>query len=74
MPLALQLNDLTVQELTVADKVGHGLSNREIAETLEISERTVKAHLTVIFEKMGVRDRVQLALKVNNIEIYSTIN
>ena len=74
VPLALQLNDLTVQELTVADKVGHGLSNREIAETLEISERTVKAHLTVIFEKMGVRDRVQLALKVNNIEIYSTIN
>ena len=74
VPLALQLNDLTVQELTVADKVGHGLSNREIAETLEISERTVKAHLTVIFEKMGVRDRVQLALKVNNIEIYSTLN
>lgn len=74
VPLALQLNDLTVQELTVADKVGHGLSNREIAETLEVSERTVKAHLAVIFEKMGVRDRVQLALKVNNIEIYSTIN
>jgi DNA-binding NarL/FixJ family response regulator len=54
--------------------VAHGASNREIAEALEISERTVKAHLTTSFEKLEVRDRVQLALKMNNIAIYSTIN
>jgi len=58
----------------VAERVAHGASNREIAEALEISERTVKAHLTTSFEKLEVRDRVQLALKMNNIAIYSTMN
>ena len=69
-----QLNSLTSRESMVAERVVHGASNREIAEELEISERTVKAHLTISFEKLGVRDRVQLALKMNNITIYRTIN
>ena len=69
-----QLNSLTPRESMVAERVAHGASNREIAEALEISERTVKAHLTTSFEKLEVRDRVQLALKMNNIAIYSTIN
>ena len=68
------LNSLTSRESMVAKHVAHGASNREIAEALEISERTVKAHLTTSFEKLEVRDRVQLALKMNNIAIYSTIN
>jgi len=54
--------------------VAHGASNREIAVALEITERTVKAHLSAIFDKLGVRDRVQLALRMNNIPIYSTVN
>ena len=69
-----QLNSLTSRESMVAERVAHGASNREIAEALEISERTVKAHLTTSFEKLEVRDRVQLALKMNNIAIYSTMN
>jgi two-component system nitrate/nitrite response regulator NarL len=69
-----QLNDLTSRELMVAEQVAHGASNREIAEALEITERTVKAHLSAIFDKLGVRDRVQLALRMNNIPIYSTVN
>jgi two-component system nitrate/nitrite response regulator NarL len=73
-PEVHQLNDLTSRELMVAGQVAHGASNREIAETLEITERTVKAHLSAIFEKLGVRDRVQLALRMNNIPTYSTVN
>lgn len=60
---------LTERELAVAREVGRGASNREIAEALAISERTVKAHLSVAFEKLMVRDRVQLALLMNNIRI-----
>lgn len=70
----VDLSSLTSREVVVAQRVAHGASNREIAEVLGISERTVKAHLTTSFEKLGVRDRVQLALKMNNIEIYSALN
>ena len=50
--------------------VGRGLSNREIAEQLGLGERTIKAHLTTTFEKLQVRDRVQLALAVNRLPIH----
>ncbi|MFV8818044.1 response regulator transcription factor [Haliea sp. E17] len=69
-----ELNELTSRELMVAEQVAHGASNREIAATLKITERTVKAHLSAIFEKLGVRDRVQLALAMNNIPTYTTVN
>ena len=67
MPEVPELNQL-------AEQVAHGASNREIALALEITERTVKAHISAIFDKLGVRDRVQLALKVNNIPTYNTLN
>lgn len=53
---------LTTREREIARRVTRGESNKEIARGLEIAERTVKAHLTVVFEKLGVRDRLQLAL------------
>lgn len=58
----LSLEDLTKRETQVAQAVADGCSNREIAERLNISERTVKARLTSVFQKLDVRDRVQLAL------------
>jgi len=61
----VDLSGLTARELAVAEKVAQGASNREIAEDLEISERTVKSHLSSVFEKLQVRDRVQLALAVS---------
>lgn len=64
------LQSLTHREYAVAERVGKGLSNREIADELDITERTVKAHLTAIFEKLDVRDRVQLALVVNRLPIH----
>tara|TARA_R110002073_G_scaffold3357_12_gene22651 strand:- start:5758 stop:6387 length:630 start_codon:yes stop_codon:yes gene_type:complete len=74
MPEVPELNQLTPRELMVAEQVAHGASNREIALALKITERTVKAHISAIFDKLGVRDRVQLALKVNNIPTYNTLN
>jgi len=56
------LEALTPREREVALAVSRGGSNREVAELLKISERTVKAHLGAIFEKLGVRDRLQLVL------------
>ena len=56
---------LSERERQVARLVAGGASNREVAERLAISERTAKAHLTSIFEKLEVRDRLQLALRVN---------
>jgi DNA-binding NarL/FixJ family response regulator len=61
---------LTAREYEVALEVGYGANNKEIAEKLAVSERTVKAHLTSIFEKLALRDRVQLALAVNRLPIH----
>ncbi len=58
------LNVLTQREQAVAHLVAQGASNREISETLGISEKTVKAHLSSIFQKLDIRDRLQLALLV----------
>lgn len=60
---------LSKREKMVATHVSRGASNKEIAEALQITERTVKAHISVMFEKLLVRDRVQLALKLNNVDI-----
>ncbi|MDH3689443.1 MAG: response regulator transcription factor [Gammaproteobacteria bacterium] len=56
---------LTDREREIALLVGRGASNGQIATTLNITERTVKAHVSSIFEKIGVQDRLQLALLVN---------
>lgn len=53
---------LSGRERAVADLVAQGKSNKEVARELEITERTVKAHLSAVFEKLNIRDRLQLAL------------
>lgn len=55
---------LTERELEVARAVASGANNKEIAQRLGITERTVKAHVGAIFEKLGVRDRLQLAVLI----------
>lgn len=55
-------NELTERELEVLQLVALGESNRAIAGRLFISEKTVKNHLTNIFQKIGVSDRTQAAL------------
>lgn len=56
---------LTGREQEVALHAAKGLSNKEIARVLDITERTVKAHLAKSFERLGVKDRLQLALMLN---------
>jgi DNA-binding NarL/FixJ family response regulator len=60
------LEQLTPREREVALKAAEGLSNKLIARELDITERTVKAHLTAIFERLAIRDRLQLALMLND--------
>ncbi len=52
---------LTPREIDIVRMVAQGIGNREAAERLFISEGTVKTHLHTIYEKLGVRGRVQLA-------------
>jgi DNA-binding NarL/FixJ family response regulator len=54
--------ELSNRELEVLALVAEGLPNKRIARSLEISEKTVKAHLTRVFEQIGVSDRTQAAL------------
>jgi DNA-binding NarL/FixJ family response regulator len=54
--------DLTAREQEVLELVAKGLANKQIALRLGISERTVKAHLTQVFQSIGVTDRTQAAL------------
>lgn len=54
--------DLTPRETEVLRLVREGLANKQIARRLGISERTVKAHLTSVFARIGVVDRTQAAL------------
>ena len=58
---------LTDRESEVTLRAAHGETNAEIADGLGITERTVKAHLSAVFDKLGVSDRLQLALRVHGI-------
>jgi DNA-binding NarL/FixJ family response regulator len=60
---------LSAREVQVAMAVAEGRSNREVADLLSISERTVKAHMGSVFEKLGLRDRLQLVLFVASVRL-----
>lgn len=56
------LDSLTPKEIEVATLVSHGATNKMIAHKMVITERTVKAHLTTIFHKLTISDRLALAI------------
>jgi two-component system nitrate/nitrite response regulator NarP len=56
------LASLAPRERQIAAKVGRGLRNREIAEALAMSEGTVKVYLHTIYQKLGIKNRTELAL------------
>ena len=58
------LANLTQREYEIATLVGNGETNKQIARRLDITERTVKAHLTEVFRKLDIADRLKLALIV----------
>ena len=57
-----KLNKLTKRELEVLKLLAFGMYNKDVAERLEISERTVKNHVSNIFKKISVTDRTQAAV------------
>lgn len=62
------LASLTPQQFRVLTMVCEGLLNKQIAYELNVSEATVKAHVTAIFRKLGVRTRTQAALLLQQME------
>jgi two-component system, NarL family, nitrate/nitrite response regulator NarL len=53
---------LTLRQLEVISMLGRGFSNKEIARSLDVAERTVKAHVSAVFEALNVRNRTQAVL------------
>lgn len=67
--LASRLARLTEQQYRVLALLADGLLNKQIAARLAIQERTVKAHVTAIFEKLGVRNRTQASGVLKSLEL-----
>ena len=60
---------LTPQQFRVLGMVSEGLLNKQIAWELNISEATIKAHITAIFRKLGVRNRTQAVIALQQLEL-----
>lgn len=58
-------NGLTPTERQVADLVVAGLSNREVADRLSVTVRTVESNLTRVYQKLDIRSRSQLARRLD---------
>jgi DNA-binding NarL/FixJ family response regulator len=54
------MDELTPQELQIVRMAAEGLSNREIAQRLQLSHRTIESHLYRVFPKLGVASRAEL--------------
>jgi len=67
-----KLKSLTPQQATILTLICRGKLNKQIAFDLSIAETTVKAHLTAIMRKLGVRNRIQAALLANQVN-FSTL-
>ncbi len=67
--LASRLARLTEQQSRVLALLAEGLLNKQIADRLDIQERTVKAHVTAIFEKLQVRNRTQASLLLKSLDL-----
>ena len=63
-----QLGSLTRRQLLVLERMAQGESNKQIAYNLNIAETTVKAHVSAILRKLGVRNRVQAILSASDID------
>ena len=67
--LAERIQSLTPQQFRVLMMVAEGLLNKQIAYELDVSEATIKAHVTAIFRKLGVQNRTQAVLAISALNI-----
>ena len=67
--LASRLARLTAQQFRVLALIAEGLLNKQIADRLDVQERTVKAHVSAIFEKLGVRNRRQASVLLRELAL-----
>ncbi len=62
------LHTLTRRQLLVLKSMAQGAANKQIAYDLNISETTVKSHVSAILKKLGVHNRIQAVVGVTNID------
>ena len=67
--LIAAISALTPQQYLVLTMLAQGLLNKQIAYELDITEATVKAHMTAIFRKLGTRSRTQTALVIGKLDL-----
>ncbi|MGB0513251.1 MAG: response regulator [Wenzhouxiangellaceae bacterium] len=67
--LARRIASLTPRQLRVLELVADGQLNKQIADRLAIQERTVKAHISEIFTRLGVRNRTQAGIAFRRLEL-----
>ena len=66
--LAEKIATLTPQQYKVLGMLSDGLLNKQIAYELNVSEATIKAHMTAIFRKLGVKNRTQAVILLQQLE------
>jgi DNA-binding NarL/FixJ family response regulator len=64
-----RLATLTPQQFRVLGMLAEGMLNKQIAYDLDVSEATVKAHITAVFRKLGVRNRTQAVIAIQQMEL-----
>ena len=67
--VAARLAELTPQQFRVLGMIAEGLLNKQIAYELDVSEATIKAHMTAIMRKLGVSNRTQVALAAGQLAL-----
>lgn len=68
MEVNISASGLSTRELEIARCIMQGMSNKQIAETLQISPRTVSTHLSNMYQKLEVHNRVSLTAKLNKLQ------
>lgn len=66
---ALNSLKITKREHTVLERLAHGHSNKEIADQLHVSPNTVKTHVSKLYDKLGVKQRVQAVQKAKDLDL-----
>lgn len=73
-PKSTTAASLTLRQLEVVSMLARGFSNKEIARELQLAERTVKAHVTAVFETLNVKNRTQAVIAAQQLGLLPSIS